>query len=104
VHSLHVRVSLRDHDSVFELIPLDVDIIDCEVIDFFATVPQPVAPVSRVDLVREISYVIGVDSMKTVEYEFADFETNFNNGCESGFITEHELIVDGVITVPDWLH
>lgn len=104
VQAHQFRVSLRDHDSVFEDVDLSVDIIDCVVIDLFANEPQPPTPVSRVDLTKEISYVIGADFMKTVEYEFADFETNLNNGCESGFVTEHELIVDGVNGVPAWLH
>jgi len=103
VHPHQVRVSLRDDSSVFEDFDFSVEIIDCSVIDFYATEPQPDLPASRVDLVKNITYVIGIDATTVVPFEFGDFETNLNNGCESAFITSHDILTNGSATIPAWI-
>ena len=103
VHPHQIRVSLRDESSVFEDFDFSVEIIDCSVIDFYATEPQPDPPVSRVDLVQEVTYVVGVDATTVIPFEFGDYETNLNNGCESAFLIFHDILVEGSATIPAWI-
>jgi len=64
---------------------------------------MPDPPVSRSDLVQDASFVLHMDSNLVILFEFANFETNLNDGCESMFIKSHDLLVDGSATIPAWI-